>query len=78
MDANPTGTNVRKWLWLWLVIAAAFFVELVHNATNAGLREGREQACARLAPDENPYYCGVKIEKDVALDERVTKQMGNN
>jgi hypothetical protein len=42
----------------------------------AVLREGREQACARLAHDQDANLCAQLIKKDVAIEERVDKDMG--
>jgi hypothetical protein len=65
-------------LWIFAAVAIAVFmlVELINNAHRAGLREGREQACARLAQDHEVHPCAELIEKDVALDDRVNKKMG--
>jgi hypothetical protein len=68
----------KNWIWIAVAVAVFLLVELINNAYRAGLREGREQACARLAHDQEAYVCAQLIGKDVALDERVIKAMGRD
>ena len=71
-----SSKKMSVWIAAALAVAAFMLVELVHNAHTVGLREGREQACARLAQDHEVHPCAELIEKDVALDERVNNEMG--
>lgn len=65
---------------IWIAVAAAGFilVGLVNSAYKAGLNKGREQACARLAHDQDASICAQLIKKDVALDDRTNRAMGRD
>ena len=68
-------SQAEKATWIAVAVAVSILVFLVNVAYTHGLIEGREQACARLAHDQDASYCAQLIEKDVALDERTTKDM---
>lgn len=73
-----SSSKMGGWIVAGLGVAAFVLAELVHNAYTAGLREGREQACARLAHDQEASTCAQLIEKDVVLDDRTNKAMGRD
>ena len=72
-----TSSN-KVGLWIYAAIAIAVFMlgRLIHNAHREGLEEGLEQACARLAQDHEVPPCAELIEKDIALDDRVSQKYG--
>jgi hypothetical protein len=69
-------SSAEKASWIAVAVAVFILVWLVKVAYTHGLIEGREQACARLAHDQDAGMCAQLIGKDVALDERVNKKMG--
>jgi hypothetical protein len=71
-------SSAAKASWIAVAVAVFILVGLVNGAYTAGLREGREQACARLAHDQEASTCAQLVEKDVALDDRTNKAMGRD
>ena len=71
-------SSTAKAIWIAVAVAVFILVGLVNGAYKAGLKEGREQACARLAHDQEASTCGQLIERDVALDDRTNKAMGRD
>jgi hypothetical protein len=72
---SMSSNKIGGWIAAALAVAAFMLVKLVNNAYTSGLVEGREQACARLAHDQEASRCAQLIEKDVELDDRTTKAM---
>jgi hypothetical protein len=71
-------SSAAKAGWIAVAVAVYVLVGLVNGAYTSGLTEGREQACARLAHDQEASMCAQQIEKDVALDDRTTKAMSRD
>lgn len=71
-------SSTAKAIWIAAGTAVLILVGLINNAYKAGLTEGREQACARLAHDQEASMCAQLIEKDVALDDRTNEAMGRD
>jgi hypothetical protein len=71
-------SSTAKAIWIAVAVAVLILVGLVNSAYKAGLTKGREQACARLAHDQEASICVQLIEKDVALDDRTNKAMGRD